>query len=69
MTMKKKHVAPKWAKGKNKAARHSARIRMARKWFAAYEGTGKHIVPAYREKFKVDVMTALNVWIWRFIFS
>lgn len=56
----KKQITPKWAKGKNKAARHSARIRMARQWFAAYKGTGKHIVHAYREKFKVDVMTALN---------
>lgn len=51
---------PKWAKQGNKKARHDARIRMARQWFAAYEGTGKHIVHAYREKFKVDVMTALN---------
>ena len=58
---KKKYAnTPKWAKQGNKAARHSARIRMARQWLAAYEGTGKHIVRAYREKFKVDVTTALN---------
>ncbi len=58
--MKKKQIMLKWAKSGNKAARHAARIRMARQWFAAYKGTGKHIVRAYREKFKVDVMTALN---------
>ncbi len=56
----KKQITPKWAKGKNKAARHDARIRMAQQWFAAYKGTGKHIVHAYRKKFKVDVLTALN---------
>lgn len=56
----KKQTTPKWAKGKNKEARHDARIRMARQWFAAYTGTGKHIVHAYRKKFKVDVTTALN---------
>ena len=42
----KKQITPKWAKQKNKKARHDARIRMARQWFAAYEGTGKHIVHA-----------------------
>ena len=51
---------PKWAKAGNKKARHDARIRLARKWFADYKGTGKHIVHAYREKFKVDVTVALN---------
>ena len=51
---------PKWAKQGNKAARHSARIRMARRWLVVYEGTGDHIVQAYRKEFKVDVMTALN---------
>lgn len=56
----KKQITPKWAKQKNKKARHDARIRMARQWFSAYEGTGKHIVRAYRKKFKVDVTTALN---------
>ncbi len=60
MKKKKKQDTPKWAKAGNKQKRHSARIRMARQWFAAYEGTGKHIVHAYREKFKVDVLTALN---------
>ena len=58
---KKKYAnTPKWAKAGNKKARHDARIRMARQWFAAYKGTGKHIVHAYREKFKVDVTVALN---------
>lgn len=57
---KQKQNTPKWAKAGNRQKRHSARIRMARQWFAAYEGTGKHIVHAYREKFKVDVLTALN---------
>ncbi len=57
---KQKQNTPKWARAGNKKARHDARIRMARQWFAAYEGTGKHIVHAYREKFKVDVLTALN---------
>ena len=51
---------PKWAKQGNKKARHDARIRLARKWFSAYEGTGDHIVHAYRQKFKVDVTVALN---------
>lgn len=49
---------PKWAKQKNKAARHAARIRMARQWLPSYIGT--HLVRAYREKFKVDVPTALR---------
>ena len=58
---KKKYAnTPKWAKQKNKKARHDARIRLAKQWFAAYEGTGKHIVHAYRQKFKVDVTTALS---------
>lgn len=63
MNKKKKQKyanTPKWAKQGNKKARHDARIRMARQWFSAYEGTGDHIVHAYREKFKVDVTTALN---------
>lgn len=51
---------PKWAKQGNKKARHDVRIRMARQWFSTYKGTGDHIVHAYRQKFKVDVMTALN---------
>lgn len=51
---------PKWAKQQNKKARHDMRIRMARQWFAVYTGTGKHIVHAYRKKFKVDITTALN---------
>ena len=51
---------PKWAKQGNKKARHDARIRLARKWFSAYEGTGDHIVHAYRQIFKVDVTVALN---------
>ena len=58
--MNKKSNTPKWAKQKNKKARHDARIRMARQWLAAYDGTGKHIVHAYRKKFKVDITTALN---------
>lgn len=58
---KKKYAnTPKWAKQGNKKARHDARIRLARQWFASYEGTGEHIVHAYRQKFKVDVTTALN---------
>ena len=51
---------PKWAKQGNKKARHDARIRLARQWLSTYEGTGKHIVHAYRQKFKVDVTVALN---------
>ncbi len=61
--MKKKDKyanTPKWAKHKGKVARHTARIRMAKIWFASYKGSGKHIVHAYREKFKVDTTTALN---------
>lgn len=54
----KNSTTPKWAKQKNKAARHAARIRMARQWLPTYTGT--HLVRAYREKFKVDVPTALN---------
>ena len=54
----KNSTTPKWAKQKNKAARHAARIRMARQWLPTYTGT--HLVRAYREKFKVDVLTALN---------
>ena len=54
----KNSTTPKWAKQKNKAARHAARIRMARQWLPSYTGT--HLVRAYREKFKVDVPTALN---------
>ena len=56
----KKQNTPKWAKQKNKKARHDARIRMARQWLSDYAGTGKRIVHAYRKKFKVDVTTALN---------
>ena len=56
----KKQNTPKWAKQKNKKARHDARIRMAWQWLVEYGGTGKHIVHAYRKKFKVDVTTALN---------
>ena len=58
--MNKKPITPKWAKKNTKEARHDTRIRMARQWFAAYKGTGKHIVHAYRKKFKVDITTALN---------
>lgn len=54
----KNSTTPKWAKQKNKAARHAARIRMARQWLPSYTGT--HLVRAYREKFKADVPTALN---------
>lgn len=54
----KNSTTPKWAKQKSKTARHAARIRMARQWFPSYTGT--HLVRAYREKFKVDVTTALN---------
>ena len=60
MKKKKKQDTPKWARAGNKQKRRAARLRMARQWFAAYEGAGKHIVHAYREKFKVDVLTALN---------
>lgn len=60
MKKKKYQNTPKWARAGNKKARHDARIRMARQWFAAYKGTEKHIVHAYREKFKVDVLTALD---------
>ena len=58
--MRKKQITPKWARAGNKQKRRAARLRMARQWFAAYTGTGAHIVSAYREKFKVDVLTALN---------
>ena len=51
---------PKWAKQGNKKARHDARIRLARQWLSTYKGTGKHIVQAYRQQFKVDVTVALN---------
>ena len=54
----KNSTTPKWAKQKNKATRHAARIRMARQWLPTYTGT--HLVRAYREKFKVDVTTAIN---------
>lgn len=54
----KNSTTPKWAKQKNKAARHAAHIRMARQWLPTYTGT--HLVRAYREKFKVDVTTAIN---------
>ena len=54
----KNSTTPKWAKQKNKAARHAARIRMARPWLPTYTGT--HLVRAYREKFKVAVTTAIN---------
>ncbi len=35
----KNSTTPKWAKQKNKAARHAARIRMARQWLPSYTGT------------------------------
>ena len=54
----KNSTTPKWAKQKNKAARRAARIRTARQWFPTYTGT--HLVHAYRQKFKVDVTTAIN---------
>ena len=33
---------------------------VARQWLSTYKGTGKHIVQAYRQQFKVDVTVALN---------
>ena len=54
----KNSTTPKWAKQKNTAARHAARIRMARQWLPPHKGT--HPVPAHRGKIKVDVPTALN---------
>ena len=43
---------------KNKAERREERLRKARQWVLTYEG--KHIVKAYRNRFKVDITCALN---------
>lgn len=42
----------------NKNERREMRLRKARQWVLAYNGT--HIVRAYRKKFKVDYSCALN---------
>ncbi len=41
-----------------KAERREVRLRKARQWVLTYEG--KHIVRAYRKRFKVDITCALN---------
>ena len=41
-----------------KQERREARIRKARQWVVTYEGS--HIVRAYRKKFNVDTVCALN---------
>ncbi len=41
-----------------KAERREVRLRKARQWVLTYEG--KHIVRAYRKRFKLDITCALN---------
>lgn len=43
---------------KNKTERREERLRKARQWVLTYDG--KHIVKAYRKRFKVDVTCALK---------
>jgi len=42
------------------ALKREPRLRKARQWLAAYEGSEKKIVRNYRDKFKVDIPTALR---------
>lgn len=42
------------------ALKRVPRLRKARQWLAAYEGGENRIVRKYREKFKVDIPTALR---------
>ena len=42
------------------AFKREPRLRKARQWLAAYEGSENRIVRKYRDKFKVDIPTALR---------
>lgn len=42
------------------ALKREPRLRKARQWLAAYEGSQGKIVRHYRDKFKVDIPTALR---------
>jgi hypothetical protein len=42
------------------ALKREPRLRKARQWLAAYDGEERRIVRKYREKFKVDIPTALR---------
>lgn len=42
------------------ALKREPRLRKARQWLAAYDGVERRIVRHYREKFKVDIPTALR---------
>ena len=42
------------------ALKREPRLRKARQWLTAYVGSEKHIVRNYRDKFKVDIPTALR---------
>lgn len=42
------------------ALKREPRLRKARQWLAAYEGSENRIVRNYRDKFKVDIPTALR---------
>jgi hypothetical protein len=42
------------------ALKREPRLRKARPWLAAYDGDERRIVRKYREKFKVDIPTALR---------
>lgn len=50
-------MAPK-KKKPSKAARREIRLQKARQWALTYEG--KHIVRAYRKRFKLDITCALR---------
>ena len=51
---KKKSAQP------GQALKREPRLRKARLWLAAYNGDGRRIIRNYREKFKVDIPTALR---------
>lgn len=43
-----------------KAERKEQRLRKARQWLTTYQGTPKHMVKHYRERFHLDTTTALR---------
>jgi hypothetical protein len=49
---------PKNSKRPNKAQRRADRLRKARAWLPTYEG--EHVVRAYRDKFGIDPVCAIN---------
>ncbi|MGC6174020.1 hypothetical protein [Lacrimispora sp. 38-1] len=43
-----------------KAERHDERIRKAKQWLLTYNGSKKKITKHYRERFHLDIMTAIK---------